>query len=477
MGQVRRMNDRSIPLCLALDGTLTPVRCAHERLLALAKESPAAFLWQLVRGGTSSQPHARLPLAQIDVAALPLRHEVVEWLRTERRAGRRLVLVADDDQPAAEQMAVHLDLFDEVATTTDYQGSVAERRRSALVARFGERGFDYAGSEAADSIVWDASRRAIVVGDTSIGKRIGRDTEVALVIPSARASLRTWIKAMRLHQWAKNSLIFVPAILGHAIFTPKVLLHAVLAFVAFDLCASSVYVANDLFDLAADRQHARKRHRPFAAGILSARSGLLVAVLLLIAATLIAVTVGTRFVGVLAGYYGLTWAYSLHMKRIPLLDVMVLATLYTLRIIAGSAATGIPLSFWLLAFSVFIFLSLGFVKRYAELDDARTAGTLIGHARGYGETDLPLIMSLGTASGYCAIVVMALYINSSDSISLYRHHKPLWLICPVVLFWISRIWIVTSRGAMNDDPVVFALHDRVSLAILGVLGVIILVSI
>jgi 4-hydroxybenzoate polyprenyltransferase len=473
----RLMNHPSIPLCLALDGTLTPARTAHERLLALAKQSPAAFLWQLVRGRTSPQPHAPWSRSQIDVAALPLRRELVEWLRSERRAGRRLVLVADDDPLAAEQMALHLDLFDEVATTGDYRGSLAQRRRAALAARYGERGFDYAGSEASDSIVWDASRRAIVVGDLRVGKRIGRNTEVALVIPSEQASLRTWITAMRLHQWAKNGLIFVPAILAHAIFMPQVLLNAVLAFVAFGLCASSVYIVNDLFDLAADRQHSSKRHRPFAAGMLSVRSGLLVSLFLLIAAAASATAVGTRFVGVLAGYYGLTWAYSLILKRIPLLDVMMLAALYTLRVIAGSAATGIALSFWLLAFSVFIFLSLGFVKRYAELYDARKAGKLIGHARGYGETDLPLIMSLGTASGYCAIVVMALYINSPDSLSQYHHHKPLWLICPVMLFWISRIWIVTSRGAMHDDPLVFALRDRVSLLILGVLGAIMLVSI
>jgi 4-hydroxybenzoate polyprenyltransferase len=297
------------------------------------------------------------------------------------------------------------------------------------------------------------------------------------MFPGTRPSMRTWIKAIRLHQWAKNGLIFVPAVLAHVISKPQVLLQGGLAFIAFGLCASSVYMVNDLFDLAADRQHPRKRHRPFAAGLISMRGGLAVALLLFTVATIIAAAVGSRFVAVLAGYYGLTWLYSLRLKRVPLLDVMMLAGLYTLRIIAGAAAMQIPLSFWLLAFSVFMFLSLGFVKRYAELEDTRKAGKLIGHARGYRESDLPLIMSLGTAAGYCAIVVMALYINSSDSQSLYQHHKPLWLICPLMLFWISRVWIVASRGAMHDDPVVFALRDRVSLLILAALGVIVLVSI
>jgi 4-hydroxybenzoate polyprenyltransferase len=473
------MNDSSIPLCVGLDGTLTPVRTSDERLLIAAKNSAAALLGSLAgfsRRDGSSQRLAPID-AQLDPDTLPFRHELLEWLRTQRSAGRRLVLIVDGDRVGAEKIALHLNLFDEIASTEQHQGTAPERRRSALIARFGEHGFDYVGSDAADSIVWDAARRAIVVGDASISRGIDRNTEVEVTLSGSKASLRTWIKAIRLHQWSKNGLILVPALLAHVIFRPHVLLPGVLAFVAFGLCASSVYIVNDLLDLAADRQHPRKRNRPFAAGLISARTGLRVALLLLIVAACIAITVGPRFVAVLAGYYALTWAYSLRLKRLPLLDVMMLAGLYTLRIIAGAAAMRVPLSFWLLAFSVFMFLSLGFVKRYAELDDALTAGKLMGHTRGYRATDLPLIMSLGTASGYCAIVVMALYINSSDSQSLYQHHKPLWLICPLMLFWISRVWIATSRGEMHDDPVIFALRDRVSLLILVTLGVIVLVSV
>jgi 4-hydroxybenzoate polyprenyltransferase len=473
------MNDSAIPLCLSLDGALTPVRISDERLLLAAKHSPAALWNSLAQSSRSKDAASRRagPGTPVDVNTLPFRNDLLAWLQQERSSGRRLVLVADADGVTAARIAEHLDLFDEIAKTENYKGSPAERTRSALVARFGEHGFDYIGSSVADTIVWDASRRAIVVGDASAGRRIDRNIEVVSVFPGTKPSLRTWIKAIRLHQWVKNGLIFLPALLAHAISDPHVLLQALLAFVAFGLCASSVYLVNDLFDLAADRQHPRKRLRPFAAGLLSARSGLAVASLLFIAAAAIAVVVGWRFVAVLAGYYVLTWTYSLRLKRVPLLDVMMLAALYTLRIIAGAAATQIPLSFWLLAFSVFMFLSLGFVKRYAELDDASKAGKLISHTRGYRDTDLPLIMSLGTAAGYCAIVVMALYINSSDSQSLYQHHKPLWLICPLMLFWISRVWIVASRGAMHDDPVVFALRDRVSLLIVAALGVIVLVSI
>ena len=473
------MIDPSIPLCLGVDGTLTPVRTSDERLIIAARHTAAGFLASFAafyRRAASARRLAPID-GQVDADTLPFRSDLIEWLRTQRSAGRRLVLIVDGDRAGAEDIASHLNLFDELATTEDYQGTPTERRRNALVARFGERGFDYVGSEAADRLVWAAARRAIVVGDADIGKSIDRDTEVEVTFPGTKASLRAWIKAIRLHQWSKNALILVPAVLAHVILIPAVLMQGLLAFLAFGLCASSVYIVNDLFDLSADRRHPRKRHRPFAAGLISARSGLRVALLLFIIAAGIAIGVGARFVAVLAGYYALTWAYSLHLKRLPLLDVMMLAGLYTLRIIAGAAAMHVPLSFWLLAFSVFMFLSLGFVKRYAELNDALKGGILTGNSRGYVATDLPLIMSLGTASGYCAIVVMALYINSSDSLALYQHHKPLWLICPLMLFWISRVWIVASRGAMHDDPVVFALRDRVSLLILGTLGVIVLVSV
>jgi 4-hydroxybenzoate polyprenyltransferase len=297
------------------------------------------------------------------------------------------------------------------------------------------------------------------------------------VLQVRRPTLRTWIKAIRLHQWVKNALVLLPALLAHRITDPAVMWHAGLAFLAFGCCASSVYVTNDLFDLAADRQHPRKRHRAFAAGLLSARSGIYAGAILLLVAAVLAALIGALYALALACYYILTWSYSLWLKRVALLDVMILASLYTLRIIAGSAATHIDPSFWLLAFSMFLFLSLGFVKRYAELDDARKAGKLAGHARGYGAEDLPLIMSLGTASGFCAVVVIALYINSTESLALYHHHKPLWLICPLLLFWVSRVWMLTARGDMNDDPVVFALQDRMSLLIAAALGLIVLVSI
>jgi 4-hydroxybenzoate polyprenyltransferase len=446
------MNAADVPLCLDLIGTLTPVNPQHERMLSALKRT--AF----------------------DINAVPFRPELLQWLREQHAAGRRLTLLTDGDAGLVEQLGSKLGLFDETLSV-EGAGPAAQRKRRALIERYGERRFDYVGSDAADLPVWEAANAAVVVGPAQLADRVGGKTPVLQVFAKPKATVRTWIRAVRLHQWVKNALIFMPALLAHQITDPAVALKTVLAFVSFGCCASSVYLVNDLFDLAADRQHARKRNRPFAAGVLSVPSGIIVASFLMLCAVALAIVVGLPYSVVLAGYYVLTWAYSLRLKRTALLDVMILAGLYTIRIIAGSAATGIDPSFWLLALSVFMFLSLGFVKRYAELNEARKAGKLIGHTRGYGADDLPLILSLGTASSYSAIVVIALYINSPNSLQLYKHHKTLWLVCPLLLYWISRVWLLTARGHMHDDPVVFALRDRVSLVVVAALGLIVYLAI
>jgi 4-hydroxybenzoate polyprenyltransferase/phosphoserine phosphatase len=468
-----------VPLCVDLDGTLTPVDTFHETLLSLVRTAPAALLslpfW--LRSGKARVKHEVAARVAFDAAYLPLNRPLLEWLTAERAHGRRLVLVTAADSSIANGVAARLGVFDEVIASDGGRNLSAEAKRAALVERFGERGFDYVGNERADEPVWRSARSAIVVGGARQVLRARRIAEVDRVFPGATARPLVWIKAMRLHQWVKNTLIFLPALLAHRIFVPSILLESAAAFVAFGLCASSVYLINDLLDLAADRRHPRKCRRPFASGELSARHGLAAALLLLCGAAWLAAFVGGPFAAVLAGYYVLTWTYSLRLKRAALVDVMTLAGLYTIRIMAGAAATAIPLSFWLLAFSVFIFLSLGFVKRYTELDDARRAGAADSHSRGYWAADLPLVMNLGIAAGYCTVVVMALYINSTDSQALYRHNKPLWLVCPLLLYWISRMWLLTTRGQMHDDPVVFALRDRLSLVLLGLLGAIVLISI
>jgi 4-hydroxybenzoate polyprenyltransferase len=472
------MSEHDIPLCVDLDGTLTPIDTLEESLLSLAKAAPLALIllvFWLLRGGKAAMKREVAARAKYDVSLVPFNQSFLEWLTHEHACGRRLVLATAADSSIANDMAARVGLFDLVLSSDGTTNLSAGAKQRALVSQFGERGFDYAGNARVDEKIWRSARRAIVVGSSAQVKRAREVANVEHVFPKVTGNRFVWLKALRLHQWAKNLLIFLPALLAHSLLRPEIALEAAIAFVSFSLCASSIYLINDLLDLPADRHHPRKRRRPFAAGFLSARSGLLVSFGLLAVAIGLTLFVGYRFALVLAGYYALTWAYSLRLKRAAIVDVMTLAGLYTVRIIAGAAATATPLSFWLLAFSIFIFLSLGIVKRYTEVLEMADRGKIAG--RGYSAKDLPLLLNLGVAAGYCTVIVVALYINSRDSALLYHHSKPLWLICPLLLYWLSRIWLLTTRGEMHDDPVVFALRDRLSLYVLALLGLIVLISI
>lgn len=468
-----------LPLCVDLDGTLTPVDTLHESLVGLGRESPLSYLlapmW-LTRGKAAFKREVfeRVPT---DVEALPLNADLLAWLRSERESGRSLVLVTATDRATADAVAARVGLFDEVIASDGATNVSGENKRDALRARFGDKGFDYVGNSRVDLPVWSAAAHAIVVGSDALARRAAQVSVVQRSFEPPRPKLKTWIKAARIHQWVKNALIFVPALLAHEIGDPQILLAAILGFISFGLCASSVYIFNDLLDLSSDRRHPRKCQRPFAAGVIPASQGVVAGTLLLIASVAIALAMNVWFLLALGAYYVVTWAYSLALKRFALIDVMTLAGLYTMRIVAGSAATLVWPSFWLLGFSVFLFLSLGIVKRFAELEDSRRDGKLGAHGRGYSAEDLPLLQSLGTAAGYAAVVVMALYINSAASDDLYAHPKALWLLCPVMLFWVSRVWLLTTRGHMHDDPIVFALKDRISLGLAALMGIGILVAV
>jgi 4-hydroxybenzoate polyprenyltransferase len=281
-------------------------------------------------------------------------------------------------------------------------------------------------------------------------------------LPIEGSRVRLWANELRLHQWLKNLLIFVPMLAAHRFFDRPAWLWCVLGFLAFSLCASSVYIVNDLLDLASDRHHPNKRSRPFAAGQLPLVHGLVVAPLLAICAFVLALRLGPLFAGILALYYMLTVAYSLRLKKRMMLDVIALAGLYTIRIIAGSALISTAPSFWLLAFSMFLFLSLAMIKRYTELLTLLKRGKKQSSGRDYAVDDAQLVQSLGIASGYQAVLVLALYINSTASEALYRRPQVLWLLCPLLLYWISRAWMIAHRGLMRDDPVIFAATDRAS---------------
>jgi len=469
------MASPQIPLCVDLDGTLLRSDLLLESFLGLAGRRPLeALKWPfwLLRGRAYLKTRLSETVA-IDAASLPYDQRLLGLLRRERALGRRLVLATASPRKYAEAIAGHLAIFDDVVATGESRNLKGENKRAALVLSYGERGFDYVGNSAADEAVWRSARRAWVVnGGRGLVARARAVTEVEEVLPAQASGVFTWLRALRVHQWLKNVLIFVPLVMAHRVAEPQLLWQTIVAFAAFNLTASSVYLLNDLLDLEVDRGHPRKRARPFAAGDIPLAYGIAAfPVLLALAALLVAVTASAAFALTLVGYYVVTLAYSLWLKQIVLVDVVTLAGLYTLRIFAGAAVMGTPPSFWLLAFSVFLFLSLALVKRYSEMRVLRKTGKESAPGRGYRGEDLALLTSVGTASGFAAVVVAALYINSPDVSKLYGSPEWLWLICPLLLYWISRVWLLANRGEVHDDPVVFALRDHGS-QIVGVLALV-----
>ncbi|WVN42017.1 UbiA family prenyltransferase [beta proteobacterium MWH-UniP1] len=314
--------------------------------------------------------------------------------------------------------------------------------------------------------MWAGARQAIVVNASeAIAKQAEKVATVSKVFPPQVVMLSHWLKTLRVHQWLKNLLLFVPLLAAHQMGNFQSLSTLVLAFVSFSLCASAVYMANDLLDLESDRRHPRKRHRPFASAAVPLKVGAVLLPLFTATSLALGLVVGAAFAAWLIVYFLLTCAYSLWLKRLALIDCLTLAALYTLRIIAGAAAVTIPLSFWLLAFSVFIFLSLAFVKRYAELQVQAAAGNAFAHGRGYAVTDAPLVQTLGITAGYAAILVLALYLQGETVVTLYVQPELIWLAVPLMLFWVSWVWMKAHKGEMHDDPIVFAIKDKASLTV------------
>jgi 4-hydroxybenzoate polyprenyltransferase/phosphoserine phosphatase len=458
------------PLVIDLDGTLLRSDLLIETALMYLRDRPHRILvllqWLML--GKAALKHQLAHATEIDVTALPYDRAVIEFIEHERRRGRRIVLATASHRKLADQVASHLRLFDDIVATDGNDNLSAHAKRDVLVQRFGHRGFDYAANSKTDLPVWSAARQAYVVNASRTVERRARALgNVVGVLGSRQGALRDWIRALRLHQWLKNLLIFVPLLAAHRYTEWLLVVDALLAFLSFSLCASSVYILNDLLDLRDDRHHVRKRSRSFASGQLSVQSGLIASPLLLMAALGLGIwLLPNVFTIGLACYYTLTLAYSIWLKRRMVIDVITLAALYTLRILVGALALGIPLSFWLLAFSMFIFLSLALVKRYAELFQVREQSKEDkARGRGYFTDDLSMIASLGAASGYMAVMVLALYINDGRTTQLYSHQEFIWLACPLLLTWITRVWMLTHRGAMNEDPVIFAVRDRVSLSI------------
>lgn len=453
------------PLIVDLDGTLIHTDMLHESALQVSRASPID-LFRIPRWLLQGKAVLKRELASrssFDASLLPYNEALLSWLKEERAGGRRIILCTASDRRIAEAIASHVGVFDEVLASDGVTNLAGDSKAEVLEQRFGHGGFDYAGNSSADLKVWRRARKAIVVnGRPGLARKTAALCGVEREFPPRQQGVTVWRKVLRVHQWLKNVLLFVPLVAAHRVTDVEDWLTLLLAFISFSLCASTVYIANDLLDLESDRAHPRKRLRPFASGAVPAWQGVLLAPLLLAASLALGAMVGGSFLPWLSFYFVLTCAYSWSLKRVMLLDCITLAMLYTLRITAGAAALSIPLSFWLLAFSVFLFLSLAFVKRYAELQTQALDGKHKLRGRGYYTSDSPLVMTFGVAAGYASSVVLALYLNSEAVQQLYAWPEAVWGTVPVMLFWISWIWMKAHRGQMHDDPVVFAIKDRAS---------------
>lgn len=454
------------PLCVDLDGTLCKSNLLWESFLSLARRNP----WMLLLTPfwlTKGRAHVKRQLARhadVDTSLLPYRQDLLHYLKKEKASGRTLYLATASDASLAEKVAGHLGLFSGVLASNGSVNLKGRVKARALADKFGEGGYAYVGDSASDLPVWNSARQAILVNvPPSLLQRAINELPVSEEFRTVRNPLwRPLLRALRPYQWAKNLLLFVPLVTAHLFTDTASFRHSLQAFIAFGLAASSVYLVNDLLDLEADRKHPSKALRPFASGDLPLLWGILLAPVLAVVALALAHAIGLPFLLALIAYLALTLAYSYLLKQLLVLDVITLAALYTIRIVAGAAALQIELSHWLLVFSVFFFMSLAMVKRHVELSEMRKNRLEKASRRGYEAGDLEIMASLGSSSGYLSVLTLALYIHTEAAKTLYGHPDFLWALMLILLYWISRIWLLAHRNAIQEDPVIFALKDKMT---------------
>jgi 4-hydroxybenzoate polyprenyltransferase/phosphoserine phosphatase len=470
----------SVPLVVDLDGTLIHTNLLVESVIALVKRSFLSVfllpLW-LMRGKAAFKAQVTRRVA-LDLSALPFNRPLVEHLKREKARGRRLVLATGTHESLARPIAHQTGLFEEVFASDGKRNMTSHNKLAALRDRFDSTGFDYAGNAVADFPIWRAARFATVVNASPrIVNWAKTHATVDEVFPRQTPTLATYVHALRLHQWLKNLLVFAPLIAALRFTDVDALVRLLIGFFAFSLCASSVYLLNDIIDIEDDRRHPDKRHRPFASGYLPIAHGFMLIPALLAGSAVLSSFLPLQFSVVLAVYYAMTLAYTFCLKRLESVDVVTLALLYTTRIFAGGAAAGIPLSQWLLTFSIFIFLSLALAKRCTELLLMQKLGRQASSGRGYLLADLPVLHSMGVGAGYVAALVLALYLSSPEVRVAYARPDLLWIFVPVLVFWVTRIWLKTGRSEMRHDPLVFAARDHVSLVFAILCGALIWLAI
>lgn len=472
--------ENKIPLFVDLDGTLIKTDLLHESFLALIRNKPFyvfSTLFWLLRG----RAYLKAEIAkrvELDLGGIPLNKAFCSFLEGESKKGRKLILATASNELLAKSFANYSGLFSQVLASSESKNLKAEKKLSAIKKLITGEKFAYAGNSSADLVIWkEASERIVVSASPAIVRKVKALDPETKVFDLKPPRAKALIKALRVYQWVKNLLIFLPLMLAHKLCDSASLKLTVLAFIAFSLCASSVYLLNDLLDLQADRRHKKKCLRPFASGALPISWGIVLAPILLLASIALALEVNSSFVSILLSYYLLTTSYSFYLKKRLAVDVILLSSLYTIRILAGGVATNVVISEWLLSFSTFIFLSLALAKRYAELKQTDLSEGRSLSRRGYQASDLEVLANLGSASGYISILVLALYIKSPEMASLYQRPEALWLLCPLFLYWISRFWIFASRGLVTEDPIVFAAKDKGSWFVALVTGMLLYIAI
>jgi 4-hydroxybenzoate polyprenyltransferase/phosphoserine phosphatase len=467
------------PLVVDLDGTLVATDLLIEAALFELSRDPAAFLdmsRSLVRGRASVK-EVFASREGFDPAKLPYDPEVLGVIREAKLEGRPIYLASAANERLVKEVADHLGLFDGWFGSTPRVNLSGHSKAQKLVEAFGEKGFDYIGNSAADLPVWRRAASAIEIRTPArVVRRLTRSGAEVRRLTCAKPTWRTWARLMRVHQYAKNGLVFVPLLTAH-LFDAASILKVLLAALAFSLCASAVYIFNDLCDLRDDRSHAYKRNRPLASGAIPLAHGVAAVPLLLVSSALIGTAVTSTFLMVLAAYLVVTTAYTLVLKKLMLVDVIALGGLYTLRVIAGAAALSVPVSPWLLAFCLMVFSSLALLKRYVELAACRDGNLPDPTSRNYRASDLEMIGALAAAAGFNALTVFALYVSSEAVHRLYATPELLWLVGVLLMYWLGRALLLASRRQLHDDPVVFALKDPVSLCTIGASAILVVLAV
>jgi 4-hydroxybenzoate polyprenyltransferase len=464
-----------VPLVIDLDGTLTLSDTLYESFAKLLFADPVRALASLARlgGGPAAVKRHIADRCQPDPRSLPYRQALIDLIRTEKARGRLIHLVTAADQKVADLVAGELGLFDSAEGSDGVNNLKGLRKLEHVRAKFPD-GFIYAGDSSADLPLFRAARGVILcdVGDATTRAVASAGVPVIATLRQPVSPAQDWFRAFRVHQWAKNILLFVPLFVGHAYGDPRALVAAALGFALLCLLSSATYIVNDLADLAADRRHTTKRMRPFASGRVKILHGLIAAPLMILGALAGAYALSPPFATALLAYLALTSAYSFRLKRVALFDVFVIGVLFTLRIVMGAAIVSLTHSAWLLSFALAFFVSLALSKRHGEVMRAASNDTGEIAGRGYRGSDWPVTLSFGVGIGLTSIVIMLLYMtNEAAPSGFYRTIGWLYVIPAVMTLWLMRIWLLSHRMLLHDDPVVFALRDRISL-VLGLIAAI-----